>query len=318
MGELGEFDELGGVRGGARGRAGRGGGRAAPASRRPTASLVLDRIRRHWPDLLRGLELAYGEPAPAASRPTPSPSPSPASPSARRELRLLDLRRLVDAGLVPAPAHARLRLLRRALRRHAAPASPSTSTTSPSSASPTCTSCRCSTRGRRRTTAATPSATTARSGPTSARWTTSRELATRAARARHLADARPRPQPRRPRARVGRAGAGRGAALPRLLPRVRRPRAARTRTSATPARGVPGLRARQLHLGRRARRLGLDDVQHLAVGPQLAQPRRVRRVRGPRALPREPGRRVPAAGRDRVPLEAAWAPPARTSPRCTR
>ena len=52
-----------------------------------------------------------------------------------------------------------------------------------------------------------------------------------------------------------------------------------TRYERDPARGVPGLRAGQLHLGRRPRRLGLDDVQRLAVGPQLGEPRRAVRVR---------------------------------------
>ena len=37
--------------------------------------------------------------------------------------------------------------------------------------------------------------------------------------------------------------------------------------------------ARQLHLGRRPRRLGLDDLQRLPVGRQLGEPRRVLRVR---------------------------------------
>ena len=54
----------------------------------------------------------------------------------------------------------------------------------------------------------------------------------------------------------GRAAARAGdAALPRLLPRLPRPRRAR-RVRAHAARGLPRLRARQLHLGRRPRRPG--------------------------------------------------------------
>src|SRR5687768_5702900 len=55
--------------------------------------LLLDRVRRYWPDLLRGLELAYGEQAPEAA------AAAVATAVARfterpPELRLLDLRRL--------------------------------------------------------------------------------------------------------------------------------------------------------------------------------------------------------------------------------
>ena len=66
----------------------------------------------------------------------------------------------------------------------------------------------------------------------------------------------------------------------------------------------PGLRAGQLHLRRGVRLLGLDHLQQLAVGPQLAQPRGVLRVRRPDPLAGQPRGGVPAAGRDRVPLQA--------------
>ena len=100
-----------------------------------------------------------------------------------------------------------------------------------------------------------------------------REARVGAARQRHRPDDRPRPQPRRPRARVGGRGTCRRPCLPRLLPRLPRPHRARP-LRADAARGVPGLRARQLHVGRRGRRLGLDDLQLLPVGPQLVEPRR--------------------------------------------
>ena len=89
-----------------------------------------------------------------------------------------------------------------------------------------------------------------------------------------------------------------------VLPRLPRPRAA-GRLRADPARGLPGLRARQLHLGRRAAGLGLDDVQRLPVGRRLGQPAGVPRVPRGRPVPRQPRRRGAAAGRDRLPLEAA-------------
>ena len=58
----------------------------------------------------------------------------------------------------------------------------------------------------------------------------------------------------------------------RPLPHVPRPRGAR-RLRADAARGLPRHRARQLHLGARARPLGVDDVQRLPVGPRLHEPR---------------------------------------------
>ena len=70
------------------------------------------------------------------------------------------------------------------------------------------------------------------------------------------------------------------------------------------ARGVPGLRPGQLHLRRGVLLLGLDHVQHLAVGPQLAQPRCLLRVRRPDPLAGQSRGGVPAPGRDRLHLQA--------------
>ena len=66
------------------------------------------------------------------------------------------------------------------------------------------------------------------------------------ARARDQPRHRPGPQPCRARARLGGAGARRGPGVPRLLPRLPRPTPPR-RLRADAARGVPRLRARQLH-----------------------------------------------------------------------
>ncbi|RJK95493.1 alpha-amylase [Vallicoccus soli] len=65
--------------------------------------LFLARLRRHWPDLLSGLEAAYGDAAPAAAA-------RAVDVAARRaverpaDLRLLDLRRLVDPDWFQAPS----------------------------------------------------------------------------------------------------------------------------------------------------------------------------------------------------------------------
>ena len=131
---------------------------------------------------------------------------------------------------------------------------------------------------------------------------------------------RPGPQPRRPRARLGGARPRRRARLvpvPRLLPRLRRPRPAGP-VRADPARGVPRLRAGQLHLGRRARGLGLDDVQRVAVGPQLGQPRRAGRVRGDHLVAGQPRASRSSGSTPSRSSGSGWAPPARTSPRCMR
>ena len=101
-------------------------------------------------------------------------------------------------------------------------------------------------------------------------------------------------------ARAARAGDARTAAYFHVFDRPHR--AGRLR--AHPAGGLPRLRAGQLHLRRRPGRLGLDDVQRLAVGPQLGQPRGARGVRRARAAPGQPGRGGVPARRHRVPVEA--------------
>ena len=65
------------------------------------------------------------------------------------------------------------------------------------------------------------------------------------------------------------------------------------------------------------RALGLDDVQHLPVGPRLHEPRRVRGDGRGDARPRRGRRRRPAPRRRAVPVEAARHRTARTSPRST-
>ena len=99
-------------------------------------------------------------------------------------------------------------------------------------------------------------------------------------------------------------GARRRPGIPRVLPRLPRPHGAR-RLRANPARGLPRLRPRQLHLGRRARGLGVDDVQRVPVGRQLGEPRGAARVRLDHPRPRQPRGRRAAARRHRVHVEAA-------------
>ena len=124
-----------------------------------------------------------------------------------------------------------------------------------------------------------------------------------AARRGHQPVPGPRAQPRRARARLGGRGARGRRRPPRLLPRLRRPRAAR-RLRGDAAGGLPRLRARQLHLGRGARRLGLDDVQRLPVGRQLVEPRGAVRVRRDHPGAGQPGGGGLPARRHRVHLEA--------------
>ena len=137
-----------------------------------------------------------------------------------------------------------------------------------------------------------------------------------AARRRHQPVPRPGAQPRGARARVGRGRPGRRRGQARLLPHLRRPRGAR-RLRGHAARGVPRLRAGQLHLGRRARGLGLDDLQRLPVGRRLVEPRGPLRVRRhhPRRWPTSGSR---CSGSTRSPSSGSGsAPSARTSPRST-
>ena len=77
------------------------------------------------------------------------------------------------------------------------------------------------------------------------------------------------------------------------------------RVRAHAARGLPGHRAGLVHVVGRARALGLDDVQHLPVGPRLHEPRRVRGDGVGDARARRGRRRRAAARRRAVPVEAA-------------
>ena len=125
-----------------------------------------------------------------------------------------------------------------------------------------------------------------------------------AARRRDQPVPRPGAQPRRARARRGPRRRGRATRATATTSYVYPDRDDAGRVRAHPAGGVPRLRARQLHLGRRAGRLGLDDVQRLPVGRQLVEPRRALRVRRHHPVPGQPRRRGAPARRDRVHLEA--------------
>ncbi len=118
--------------------------------------------------------------------------------------------------------------------------------------------------------------TTARSTRGWARWTTSRRSAGDAARARHEPVHRPGAQPHRPRAPVGAGLAGRRPGLRGLLPRF--PDRAMPDAYERPSRrsSPTGRRARSLGCRRpaAARRMGVDDVLALPVGPGLRQPAR--------------------------------------------
>ena len=146
---------------------GRGRGRRLPdprrgrAARRPRAARRAVRRRADVDALFeRALRIALAAAADAARGAAPAGPPPGDRPR-----------------LVPAHPDAGLRLLRRPVLRHARRAARAGWTTSPSSAPPTCTSCRCCGRARARTTAATPSRTTARSTPGWARWTDLEDVA---------------------------------------------------------------------------------------------------------------------------------------------
>ena len=88
-----------------------------------------------------------------------------------------------------------------------------------------------------------------------------------------------------------------------LLPRLPRPRAP-GRLRADAARGLPRVRAGELHVAGRHRALGLDDLPRVPVGPGLRQPRGLRRHVRHHVSTGQPGNRDPAPRRRSVHLEA--------------
>ena len=153
------------------------------------------------------------------------------------------------------------------------------------------------------TTAATRWSTTATSNRHSAERADLEKLGRRPARSGHQPVPRRGHQPHRPRAPVGAGCTRRLVAAPRLLPGLRRPHAARP-VRGDAARGVPGDGPGQLHLRRRALGVGVDHVPHLPMGPQLRQPRCVRRDARRHARPGQPRCRRVASRRRGLHLEA--------------
>ena len=132
-----------------------------------------------------------------------------------------------------------------------------------------------------------------------------RELATDLREHGHQPGAGPGAQPRRPRARVGAAGPGGRAGATATTSTSSPTATCPTPTSATLPEVFPDFAPGSFTWDDELRRLGLDDVQRVAVGPQLGQPRRARRVRRDHPVPGQPRRRGAPAGRHRVPVEAA-------------
>ena len=93
------------------------------------------------------------------------------------------------------------------------------------------------------------------------------------------------------------------AAVSRLFHHVPRPRDAGSVREVS-AGDLPGLRPRQLHLERRGRPVGVDDVQRVPVGPQLGESRCALRIRRAHLLAGEQGRGRLPFGRHRLHLEA--------------
>ena len=287
------------------------------ADRRETFGLRLD---RYWADLRDALVMIHPDPVvsgPLLERLVRLSATSYAEPAA--DLHLLDQRRLLQPDWLQQPADARLRLLRRPVRRRPRRASREHldylerargHLPAPDAAA-------AAARGRqRRRLRRAP--TTARCAPTSARWTTCATWRPTLRGRGHQPGARPGAQPRRPRARLGGGGPGRRRALPRLLPRLRRPHRAR-RLRAHAARGVPRLRAGQLHLGRRPRRRGCGRRSTRGSGTSTGPtPTVLLRVRRDRAVPRQPRAWRCCGSTPSRSSGSGWAPPARTSPRCTR
>ena len=87
---------------------------------------------------------------------------------------------------------------------------------------------------------------------------------------------RPGAQPRRPRARVGGTGAGRRAALPRLLPHLSRPYRTR-RVGGDAAAGVPGSRSGMASRGTRRRKAGSGRRSRTSSGTSTGRTRRCSR-----------------------------------------
>ncbi len=272
--------------------------------RRQTFALRLD---RYWPDLEAAVTEVHPDSGrggraadPAGARRCDGVRRAPGRPAPARPASAADPRLAAAAGDV------RLRVLRRPVRgrpqgRGQAPRPPR----GPRRHLPPPDAAAGAARGRQRR-RATPSGTTARSGADLGTTDDLRDLATTLRGQgislvmdlvlNHVA----REHDWAVRARAGDAESSRYRDYFHVFPDRDLPDQLR----ADAAGGVPGLRARQLHLGRRARGLGLDDVQRVAVGPQLGQPGGAGRVRRDHPVAGQPRRRGVPARRDRVPLEA--------------
>ena len=144
-----------------------------------------------------------------------------------------------------------------------------------------------------------------------------RDLATDAARPRDQPGARPGAQPRRPRARVGREGARRGRDVPRLLPRPPRPQPARTPSRRRCPRSSPTSRP-ATSPGTTTSTPGCGRPSTSGSGTSTG-PTPTCWSSSPTSSARWPTSASRCCGSTRSPSSGSgWAPPARTSPRCTR
>ena len=142
----------------------------------------------------------------------------------------------------------------------------------------------------------------------------------RAARAGHEPLHRPRAQPHRAGAPLGAGLAGGRSGVRRLLHRVPRPDDARRLRRDHPG-GLPRPGARLVQLGarglRRCRRLGVDDVLALPVGPRLHEPRGHAGDARRDHLAGQPRASTCSGWTPSRSCGSGWAPPARTSRRAT-
>ena len=277
-----------------------GGVRAAPG---PLVGRPARRARGRVPRPRRRRPAAGRRRRPRVRRPPRRPAPARPAPAAQ-------------PGLAPAAADVRLRLLHRAVRRRPGrarqaprpPRGPRRHLPPPDAAA-------AAARGRQRRRLRRAGLPRGPRRPRHGRRPA--RPGHHAARPRDQPGARPGPQPRRPRARVGREGARRGRDVPRLLPRPPRPRACRTRSRRPCRRSSPTSRP-ATSPGTTTSRRGSGRRSTSGSGTSTG-PTPTSWSSSPTSSARWPtsGSRCCASTRSRS-SGSGSAPPARTSPRCTR
>ena len=276
------------------------------------------RFERFFPEFYEPLERLYGA-HPAFEEQLAAILATMVGAHADRDpaLRRLDHEREITPTGSSASGMQRLHLLRRSLRRHAAgraraprlPARARRHLPAPDAAAAPA--------RRARTTAATRWPTTTQVDPRLGTMDDLSALAGDLHAARHEPVRRPGAQPHRARARVGRSA------------RWRATRRTATSTSSSPTatepdayertlpRGVPRLRAGELHLGRTSSAAGCGRPSTSPVGPGLREPGVFAGDARHHARPGQPRASTCCGSTPRRSCGSGWAPTARTSRRPT-